>query len=105
MRPSDPSVQAALASAQDRIRATADAAIVEVANNLLALMKSAATYRERGQLAFAQIHILESRDLFMSSFSAALRERVDADVDAPGESRGAATTTDWQSISLVDEGQ
>jgi len=102
---SDPSVNAVLGAAQDRIRATLDAAVVEVANNLLALMKSAATYRERGQLAFAQIHILESRDLFLSTFSTALRERVSADVEAHGESRAAGSTTDWQSISLVDEGQ
>jgi hypothetical protein len=102
---SDPSVTAVLGAAQDRIRATVDVAVVEVANNLMALMKSAATYRERGQLAFAQIHILESRELFLSSFSAALRERVGADVEAQGESRAAGSTTDWQSISLVDEGQ
>ena len=69
-------------------------------------MKSAGTYRERGQLAFAQIHILESRELLLSSFATALRERVGEDIAAqerapsrPGE------TTDWQSISLVDEGQ
>jgi len=102
---SDPSVNAVLGAAQDRIRATCDAAVVEVANNLMALMKSASTYRERGQLAFAQIHILESRDLFLTSFAAALRERVGADVEAQGESRAAGATTDWQSISLVDEGQ
>src|SRR6478672_3229585 len=99
---SDLSVNAVLGAAQDRIRATLDAAVVEVANNLLALMKSAATYRERGQLAFAQIHILESRDLFLSTFSTALRERVSADVEEHGESRVAGSTTDWQSISLVD---
>ena len=40
---SDLSVNAVLGAAQDRIRATLDAAVVEVANNLLALMKSAAT--------------------------------------------------------------
>src|SRR3954452_15062740 len=105
MRPSDPSVQAALASAQDRIRATADAAIVEVANNLLMLMKSAGTYRERGQLAFAQIHILENRELLLSSFTTALRERIGDDVASQAESRTQSPTTDWQSISLVEEGQ
>ena len=105
MRPIDPSVQAALASAQDRIRATADAAIVEVANNLLMLMKSAATYRERGQLAFAQIHILENRELLLSSFTTALRERIGDDLASQAESRTQSPTTDWQSISLVDEGQ
>ena len=105
MRPSDPILQAALASAQDRIRATLDAAVVDVANSLLVLMKSAATYRERGQLAFAQIHVLESRELLLSSFASALRERIAEDVEAQGESRSAAPTTDWQSISLVDEGQ
>jgi hypothetical protein len=105
MSSSDPSVHAALASAQDRIRATADGAVVEVANNLLVLMKSAATYRERGQLAFAQIHILENRELLISSFASELRDRVAADVATQGGSRSQAQTTDWQSISLVDEGQ
>ena len=77
MTSSDPSVTAAVAAAQDKIRAVVDGAIVEVANNLLFLMKSAGTYRERGQLAFAQIHILESRELFLSSFATALRDRVE----------------------------
>ena len=101
---SDPSANAVLAAAQDRIRATVAAAVVEVANNLLMLMKSAATYRERGQLAFAQIHILESRELLLTSFAASLRERVEDDVAARSENR-ATGETDWQSISLVDEGQ
>jgi hypothetical protein len=105
MSPSDLSPHAALATAQDRIRATADAAVVEVANNLLFLMKSAGTYRERGQLAFAQIHILESRELLLSSFAAALRERVGGDIASGEQSRTQASTTDWRSIGLVDEGQ
>ena len=105
MSATDPAVNAVLAAAQDRLRATADVAVVEVANNLLVLMKSAGTYRERGQLAFAQIHILESRELFLSSFATALRERIAEDLAARSEGRASGTATDWQSISLVDEGQ
>ena len=105
MSSSDPSVTAAIAAAQDKIRTVADLAIVEVANTLLLQMKSAATYRERGQLAFAQIHILESRELFLSSFATALRDRVSKDIAARSDTKPASATTDWQSISLVDEGQ
>ena len=105
MSSSDPSVTAAIAAAQDKIRTVADLAIVEVANTLLFQMKSAATYRERGQLAFAQIHILESRELFLSSFATALRDRVSKDIAARSDTKPASATTDWQSISLVDEGQ
>src|SRR6185295_13108757 len=105
MSPTDPIVHAVLASAQDRIRATLDAAVVEVANSLLVLMKSAATYRERGQLAFAQIHVLENREPLLASFASALRECVDDDITAQIESRGQASTTDWQTIGLVAEGQ
>jgi hypothetical protein len=105
MNPSDPIVHSVLASAQDRIRATLDAAVVEVANNLLVLMKSAGTYRERGQLAFAQIHVLENRELLLTSFAGALRERIDDDVASQADNRGQASTTDWQTIGLVDEGQ
>ena len=105
MSPSDPIVNVVLASAQDRIRATLDAAIVEVANNLLVLMKSAGTYRERGQLAFAQIHILENRELLLTAFASALREGIADDVVAHAESRGQPSTTDWQTIGLVAEGQ
>jgi hypothetical protein len=105
MIPSDPIVPALLASAQDRIRATLDAAVVEVANNLLVLMKSAGTYRERGQLAFAQIHILENREPLLTSFASALREGIDDDIAAQAESRSQSSTTDWQTISLVAEGQ
>jgi len=105
MNLSDPTVTAAVAAAQDKIRAVVDGAIVEVANTLLFQMKSAGTYRERGQLAFAQIHILESRELFLSSFATALRDRVNEDIATRSESKPASETTDWQSISLVDEGQ
>jgi len=95
MSSSGPSVNAALAAAQDKVRATVDAALVEVANNLLTLMKSAGTYRERGQLAFAQIHILENRALFLSSFTTSLGERIEDDIarrsenGSPGETDGS----------------
>ena len=103
---SDSSINAALAAAQDKIRAAAASIVVEVANSLLAQMKSAATYRERGQVAFAQIHILESRDLFLASFATALEESVAEDVDSKSVGpAGEKTKTDWQSISLVDEDQ
>src|SRR5438270_666344 len=49
MTPSDPSVTAVLAAAQDKVRATAAAVVIEVANSLLMAMKSAGTYRELGQ--------------------------------------------------------
>ena len=102
---SDSSTTAALAAAQDKIRATAAGIVVDVANSLLMQMKSASTYRERGQIAFAQIHILESRELFLASFAAALRDSIAEDVSersSPGEDKAK---TDWQSISLVGEDQ
>ena len=103
---SDSSTAAALAAAQEKIRAAAASIIVEVANTLLWQMKSAATYRERGLIAFAQIHILESRDLFLASFAAALQDSVAADVEArPATPVAGKAETDWQSISLVDEDQ
>ena len=105
MSSSDPHLAAALAAAQDNIRATAAVAVGEVANNLLALMKTAGTYRERGKLAFAQIHILENRELFLSSFAAALRERVEEDIAAQANANTPKAKTDWQSISLVGEEQ
>lgn len=103
---SDSSTAAALAAAQERIRATAASIVAEVANTLLWQMKSAATYRERGLIAFAQIHILESRDLFLASFGAALQDSVADDVGArPDAPAGEKAKTDWQSISLVGEEQ
>ena len=107
MSMSDSSTTAVLAAAQDRIRATAASIVAEVANNLLMQMKSAATYRERGLIAFAQIHILESRELFLTSFASALRESIADDI---GEKRvdGAGADkakTDWASISLVGDDQ
>ena len=41
----------------------------------------------------------------MSSFATALRDRVSEDIAAKSDSKPAGETTDWQSISLVDEGQ
>ena len=105
MSQSDPNVNAALAAAQDRIRAAASGAVTEVANALLVLMKSAGTYRERGQLAFAQIHILESRELFLNSLGAALRDCIAEDTLPKGEAKPQGAKTDWQSISLVGADQ
>jgi hypothetical protein len=103
---SDSSTTAALAAAQDKIRACAAPIVVEVANVLLMQMKSAATYRERGELAFAQIHILESRELFLASFAAALSNCVADDIVAKHESGPAENAqTNWESISLVNEDQ
>ena len=104
---SDSSITAALAAAQDKIRATAASTVAEVANNLLMQMKSAATYRERGLIAFAQIHILESRELFLTSFAGALRESIADDIGAKsvGGSGADKAKTDWASISLVGDDQ
>ncbi len=103
---SDSSTTAVLSAAQDKIRTAAASIVVEVANSLLTQMKSAATYRERGQVAFAQIHILESRELFLASFAAALRDSIADDVAAKtGGPAGDKVQTDWQSISLVGEDQ
>ena len=102
---SDPAVTSALNAAQEKIRAAAAGAVVEVANALLVLMKTAGTYRERGQLAFAQIHILESRDLFLNSLASALREGIAEDILPKAEAKAADAKTDWQSISLVGEDQ
>jgi len=104
---SDSSITAVLAAAQDKIRATAASIVAEVANNLLMQMKSAATYRERGLIAFAQIHILESRDLFLTSFASALRESIGDDIGAKRVDGASAdkVQTDWESISLVGDDQ
>lgn len=104
---SDSTLTAVLAAAQDKIRVAAASIVVEVANGLLVLMKAAATYRERGQLAFAQIHILESRELFLASFAGALRDGIAEDVVARNDAGTLAdkVQTDWQSISLVGEDQ
>ena len=102
---SDPAATAALNAAQDQIRTAAAGAVIEVANALLVLMKTAGTYRERGQLAFAQIHILESRDLFLNSLATALREGIAEDILPKAEAKAAGAKTDWQSISLVGEDQ
>ncbi len=102
---SDSSTTAALAFAQDKIRATAAGIVIDVANSLLMQMKSASTYRERGQIAFAQIHILESRELFLASFGAALRDGVAEDMAARSGPAVDKAKTDWQSISLVGEDQ
>ena len=102
---SDPAATAALNAAQDKIRTAAAGAVIEVANALLVLMKTAGTYRERGQLAFAQIHILESRDLFLNSLATALREGIAEDILPKAEAKAAGAKTDWQSISLVGEDQ
>ncbi|MEO7116027.1 MAG: DUF1631 family protein [Caldimonas sp.] len=103
---SDSTTTAALSAAQDMIRTAAASIVVEVANSLLTQMKSAATYRERGQVAFAQIHILESRELFLASFATALRDSVADDVAAKtGGPAADKAKTDWQSISLVGEEQ
>ena len=102
---SDTSTTAALAAAQDKIRAAAAGIVVDVANSLLMQMKSASTYRERGQIAFAQIHILESRELFLASFASALRDSIAEDVGARSGPAADKAKTDWQSISLVGEDQ
>ncbi len=105
MSSSNPSITAALAAAEEMILVAAGSAVGEAANNLMTAMRSAATYHERGQLAFAQVHILDTQRLFLASFAAALREQVAAALEPRGEAAAERDAPDWKSLSLVDEGQ
>lgn len=101
----DPSSAAALKAARELIQAAAEATLVEVAHQLLTLMRSAPTYHERSQLAAAQTQVLDSRKLFVTAFQTALQERVEQDLEPKDESRGAGGQTDWHSVSLVGDDQ
>jgi len=101
----DSTLTAALGAAQGLIRETVAGAVGEAANNLLNLMRSASTYRERGQLAFAQTHILQNRDNFLAGFATALRENVEEELSPKAQERSFRDPTDWQAVGLVGEDQ
>ncbi len=105
MNASDSSVSVTLLAAQQLIRATAATALAVVAHNLLDLMRSASTFRSRGEFAAAQNELMRSEKLFLSHFTAALEERISADIDPKEETKTPRGQTDWQSVSLVDEDQ
>ncbi|NUZ05257.1 DUF1631 family protein [Piscinibacter koreensis] len=92
---------AALNAAQELIRAAASTAVVEAANHLLALMRTAPTYHQRGQLAFAQVHLMQRQTGFVASFAKALRQRVAEDIDSK-DAAGERAKTDWDAIGLVE---
>ncbi|MEO6363598.1 MAG: DUF1631 family protein [Caldimonas sp.] len=101
----DPSPAAALQAGRELVQAAAETTLVEVAHQLLILMRSAPTYHERSHLAAAQAQVLDSRKLFVTAFQAALRERVQQDLEPQDESRGASGQTDWHSVGLVGDEQ
>ena len=90
MSQSDSSVSAAFAAAQGLIRVALLGTVPDVANNLLLRMKGAPTYHERSQLAYAQLHILENRDLFLTAFAGLLTQGVEVEIGRAGAARAAS---------------
>ena len=101
----DATLTAALEAVQRLIREAAAAVVGDAANSLLNAMRSAPTYHERNQLAFAQTHLLQHRDKFLSTFGDALRAKIGQELGPKAHERTLRDPTDWQAVSLVDEGQ
>ena len=105
----DTKTSAALEAALDMVRATVGRVVSEAPTILLGMMREATTYHERSQLAMAQSHLLGSQQPLIAAFGPALREKVDEDLAATGAVEPAAAgqrnKTDWDSISLVDDGK
>jgi hypothetical protein len=102
---SDSTVSAALNAAFTVIRATAVAAVPEAVAGFAPLMQDAPTYRERGQIAFAQAHLEKSRHTFVAGFEASLREKVELEISAKSHDAKQARGTDWMKVSLVQDDQ
>ena len=111
MRLTELDAASAIAAAQTLIRATAATAVLGTANRLIDRMQAAATYRERGHLAFAQNHLLNSREMLLQAFGVALDAKVQLELspkvqaDSRAQQHLAAVDTDWGSMSLVGEDQ
>src|SRR5664279_2801985 len=101
----DATLTAALEAVQRLIREAAAAVVGDAANSLLNAMRSAPTSRDRNQLAFAQTHLLQHRDRFLSTFGDALRAKIGQELGPKAHERTLRDPTDWQAVSLVDEGQ
>ena len=96
-----PTLQA-IDAAQAQIAHALTFGIAEAANSLLNLMRTAATYRQRGQFASTQTQLLQNRARFIDAFKEALKAKVASELD-PKASEHAQIATDWEAVSLVDE--
>ncbi|MEP7303550.1 MAG: DUF1631 family protein [Caldimonas sp.] len=103
MIPRHPDIEAAFDAAQALISETAGTAVAEAVAELLPLIRSAPTYRERNRLATAQTLLLQGRDMLVKAFRSALGEALAADLIR--EDHTPARDTDWQAVCLVDDEQ
>jgi hypothetical protein len=104
MHPSDHRLNAALQAALGRVRATAAAAAERTVDSLGISAMSATHARQRDAYLSAQYELRRKQATFNLRFGDVLSEKVMKEI-APGGSGRSLATTDWHSLSLVDDSE
>ena len=105
MNPHDPSLQAALDTASQPIRATLAAVAGGISETLATQGQTAGRGAERDQLNIAQFELRRNMPLFQRTFAHEMSTRIRQEVMPKGSDSKKLENADWQSLSLVGDAE
>ena len=101
----EPRLRAALDAAMNQITSTVASVADRLAESLGVMAQSGSRGPEREALVAAQVELRRNMSVFRLAFTDELRSRVAQELSPRPDSRRAAPTTDWRSLSLVDDSE
>ena len=96
-------MHAALDAAMSQIRSTAATVATRVCETLGAVASAATRVPERDAILVTQQELRRNAGVFQSVFHESLRDKVNSELGPRAESRRKLASTDWKSLSLVDD--
>ncbi len=101
----EPRLQAALEAATAQIRTSVASAAERVSESLGVMAQGSGRISERDLLISSQFDLRRNMGGFHRSFADSLRDKVEQDLAPRIDKRRALSSTDWQSLSLVDDSE
>ncbi len=101
----EPRLQAALEAATAQIRTSVASAAERVSESLGVMAQGSGRISERDLLISSQFDLRRNMGGFHRSFADSLRDKIEQDLAPRIDKRRALSSTDWQSLSLVDDSE
>ncbi len=101
----EPRLQAVLEAATAQIRTSVASAAERVSESLGLMAQGSGRISERDLLISSQFDLRRNMGGFHRSFADSLRDKVEQDIAPRTDKRRALSSTDWQSLSLVDDSE
>ena len=105
MTPSDSPLRTALQAAASQVRTTLAGVAGRVTENLALMSRSSSRIAERDLLNLCQIDLRRNGGVLQREFDGELGRRISEDIAPRDTSRRPLAGADWETLSLVDDGE